>query len=251
MPTSSSSGTDETGLLARGLGRRFGDRWVLRGVDLELRGGSVLALIGPNGGGKSTLLSLLAGLLAPTEGTVQLDGHDTATLATAATGSIGLITTRPGLYPLLTGRENLHFFGGLYGLAADEVDARTGPLLERLGMHDHLDQPAAAGSAGMQQKVSLARALLLRPRVLLLDEPTANLDPISTRHIHEVVQEEARRGVGVVLCTHDLHAAAHVCDRAVVLAGRVVAEQALEGHRQPPPNSELHRLYALAIEASP
>jgi len=247
MPTSESSPTTD-GLIASDLGRRFGDRWVLRHVDVGIHPGEVVALVGPNGGGKSTLLALLAGLLAPTAGAVTLDGRDTATLATAATGSIGLITTRPGLYPLLTGRENLHFFGGLYGLDAAEVDARTGPLLERLDMRDHLDRPASSGSAGMQQKISLARALLLQPRILLLDEPTANLDPISTHHIHEVVQEEAKSGVGIVLCTHDLHAASHVCDRAVVLAGRVVADEPLDGPRRPPPRSALHHLYAQASE---
>ncbi len=247
MPTSESSAHAEArGLVARGVGQRFGDRWVLKDVDAEVRPGVVVALIGPNGGGKSTLLALMAGLLVPTEGSVQLDGRDTSTLATAATGSIGLITTRPGLYPLLTGRENLHFFGGLYGLAPSEVDARTGPLMERLGMAEHLDRPIADGSAGMQQKVSLARALLLEPRMLLLDEPTANLDPISTQHIHEVVQDEARRGVGVVLCTHDLHAAEHVCDEVIVLDQRVVATRTLEGPRQAPPEGQLHRLYALA-----
>ena len=247
MPTSESSPTTD-GLVAADLGRRFGDRWVLRHVDVTIQPGEVVALIGPNGGGKSTLLALLAGLLAPTEGSVTLDGRETATLATAATGSIGLITTRPGLYPLLTGRENLHYFGGLYGLDADEIDARTAPLLARLDMQDHLDRPVASGSAGMQQKISLARALLLKPSMLLLDEPTANLDPISTQHIHEVVQQEAKSGVGIVLCTHDLHAASHVCDRAVVLAGKVVADEALDGPRQPPPQSALHDLYARAAE---
>jgi ABC-type multidrug transport system ATPase subunit len=223
MPTSDSSGTldgADEGLVARGLGRRFGERWVLRGVDVQVRGGEVLALIGPNGGGKSTLLALMAGLLAPTEGQVTLDGRDTATLATDATGSIGLITTRPGLYPLLTGRENLHFFGGLYGLDEEEVDARTGPLLEQLGMHDHLDKPVAAGSAGMQQKISLARALLLHPKMLLLDEPTANLDPDTTARVEAWLTDLIKRHDWPVLwVAHDPQQIGRVADAHLRIAG--------------------------------
>ena len=235
-------------LVARGVSRTFGPFVAVQDVDLEMHGGEVLGLIGPNGGGKSTLLLLLAGLLEPTAGTITLDGVPTQHLARQAAGAIGLITTAAGLYPLLTGRENLHFFGGLNGLPPDDVDARTLQWMEQLDMTDALDKPAGAASAGMQQKISLARALLLRPKLLLLDEPTANLDPVSTRHIHEAIADQAQRGVGVVLCTHDLHAAEHICDRVGVMNRSLLAVEALDGPRGAPPEGALHRLYARALQ---
>lgn len=230
-------------LVARGLGRSYGARTPVRDVDLELAPGEVLGLIGPNGGGKSTLLLLLAGLVRPTAGTVTLGGVPCAELARAATGSVGLITAEPGLYPLLTGAENLAFFGGLYGLDRATVAARARPLLDELEVAEDLDRPSSAYSSGMRQKVSLARALLLEPRLLLLDEPTSNLDPLSSATIHRAVRARADAGVAVVLATHDLHAAEHVCDRVAVMRGTIVGTTRLEGTRAAPPPGRLHELY--------
>lgn len=209
--------------------------------------GELLALIGPNGGGKSTLLLLLAGLLRPTGGTVTVLGHPAHELATARTGSVGLITARPGLYPLLTGRENLAFFGGLLGLGAGEVRERATSLVERTGLAEHLDLRVGAYSTGMQQKLSLVRALLMRPALLLLDEPTANLDPVATRVIHAAMREQADAGVAVVLVTHDLAVAEATCDRVALLRQRVLATEALDGPRAVPPPGRLHALYQRAL----
>lgn len=230
-------------LVAKGLGRAYGRSTPVHDVDLDLAAGEVLGLVGPNGGGKSTLLLLMAGLVRPTSGTVALDGVPCEEVAVRATGSIGLITAEPGLYPLLSGRENLTFFGGLYGLSPDEVDRRSRALLEELEVHEDLDRPASAYSSGMRQKVSLARALLLSPRLLLLDEPTSNLDPLSSMTIHRAVRARADAGVAVVLATHDLHAAEHVCDRVAVVQGTIRRLERLDGARQAPPPGRLHTLY--------
>jgi len=230
-------------LEARGVVRRFGDQTPVDGVDLDLRPGEVFGLIGPNGGGKSTLLLLLAGLIEPSAGTVALDGTPTVDLARTAQGTVGLITAEPGLYPLLTGRENLHFFGGLYGLASGEVDARCQALLDELELGaEALDQRTGVYSSGMRQKVSLVRALMLRPAVLLLDEPTANLDPLSSHTLHAVVRRCADDGVAAAIATHDLHAASHICDRVAVMDRRLGEVHELTGERVPPPEGALHAL---------
>jgi ABC-type multidrug transport system ATPase subunit len=233
-------------LVARGLGRRYGERDVLSGVDLELAAGEVLGLIGPNGGGKSTLLLLMSGLVKPTSGTVSIDGVPCHQLAIAQSGAVGLITAEPGIYPLLTGRENLEFFGGLYGLSAADTEARARPLVDRLDLAGALDRRTAEWSSGMRQKLSLARALVMNPRVLLLDEPTANLDPIASRAIHEAIRAEADRGVAVVLATHDLPHAEAICDRVAVIAGRIRAVEAFGGPRAVAPPGRLHALYVSA-----
>ena len=230
--------------VARGVGKAFDGRRALADVDLEIRPGEVLGLIGPNGGGKSTLLLLLAGLVAPDAGTVTVIGVPAAELAARGGGTVGLITAEPGLYPLLTGRENLRFFAGLYGLAPADVDRRAEALLGEVGLGDALDARSGGYSSGMRQKVSLARALLLEPRLLLLDEPTANLDPLSSRAIHEVVRRRADAGVAVVLATHALHDAEAICDRVAVVAGGIRRLETLPGDRRPPDPGRLYRWYA-------
>lgn len=216
--------------------RRAGDV-ILDGVTLRLRAGEVVGLIGPNGAGKSSLLLMLAGLLTPTSGQVCVAGLSPARLAVERTGTVGLITASAGLYPLLTGRENLHFFGALYGLSAAETDARVAPLLDELQMDRALARPVAEYSSGMQQKVSLARALLMEPLLLLLDEPTSNLDPISAEVLYAAVRSRADSGLSVVLATHDLYAVERYCDRAVLLSQRVRAILNLGGAKPRPPSA--------------
>jgi ABC-2 type transport system ATP-binding protein len=233
----------EARLAARGVTRTYGGRHVVEDVDLDLHAGEVLALIGPNGGGKSTLLMMMAGLVRPSAGTIAVDGVPTHELAIASTGSVGLITAVPGLYPSLTGQQNLEFFGGLYGLGAAEVTRRAAPLIEELGLGPHIHDRAAAYSSGMQQKLSLLRARLLDPKVLLLDEPTANLDPIAADTIYRAIRHEADRGIACALVTHDLHAAEDLCDRVAVVRQRIRATEPLPGARRPPPTGRLFALY--------
>lgn len=228
---------------ARGLSRNYGSRLAVDRVDLDLIRGEVLGLIGPNGAGKSTLLLLLAGLIPPSAGTVTIDGVPAEELAMRGTGTVGLVTANPGLYPLLTGRENLRFFGGLYGRRPKEVDALTDPLLAELEMTADVDHLAATYSSGTAQKVSVVRALMLDPAVLLLDEPTSHLDPPSAWMVHEVIRARANAGMAVVLATHDLNAAEHVCDRVAAMKQRLVRITSLFGPRRAPPPGLLASLY--------
>lgn len=234
--------------VATGAGRSFGEHVVLRDVTLDVPAGQVTGLIGPNGGGKSTLLLLLAGLVTPTSGTVVVDGLPATRVALERRGTVGLITAEAGLYPLLTGRENLRFFGGLYGLSPAEVDARAAPFLAELELTSHVDRPVGAWSSGMRQKLSLARALLMKPKLLLLDEPTANLDPLAALAIHAAVRREADRGTAVVLATHDLVAAEAICDQVALVNRTIVRTERFTGPRGVP---EAGRLLAVYRGAEP
>jgi ABC-type multidrug transport system ATPase subunit len=240
---------DETQALVvcRGLGRSFGGAPALSAIDLTLEPGRVLGVVGPNGGGKSTLLLLLAGLLRPTTGSVEIAGIPAHRVATARRGSIGLITAEHGVYPLLTGRENLAYFGGLFGLSRDDVLARARPLLAELDLEKALDARVAHYSSGMRQKLSLVRATFLDPILLLLDEPTANLDPLSSRTIHRAVRQQAERGRAVVLVTHDLDAAASLCDRVLFLDGKPLAWETRGIPRPDLPSSPLHAIYEQVV----
>lgn len=236
---------------ARGLVRSFGQHApVVAGVDLDAHAGEVLGLIGPNGGGKSTLLMLISGLVTPTAGTVTVDGTSAHDLALATTGTVGLITAVPGLYPLLSGWENLFYFGGLNGLGEAVVRERAAPLVEELGIAHQLDRQIKEYSSGMQQKVSLIRALLMNPKLLLLDEPTSNLDPVSTHTIHVAVRKQADQGVGVVLCTHDLHAAESICDKVAVMQRTIRALETLPGERKAPEPGLLYQTYEKYVDHS-
>jgi ABC-2 type transport system ATP-binding protein len=195
-------------LRARGAARRFGARTALEPCDLDVRAGETLALIGPNGAGKSTLLSLLAGALEPSEGRVER----------AEGVGVGWVPQRPALYDRLTARENLELFARLEG--DDAAPARAGELIQRFDLPD--DRPASAMSVGNRQRLNVALALLGDPRVLLLDEPTASLDPGQRRRLWEVVGALRDAGGAVVFATQNLEELDRYADRVVVLRhGRV------------------------------
>jgi ABC-type multidrug transport system ATPase subunit len=230
-------------------GLRREDAGVVRidGVTLEVRAGELVALVGPNGGGKSTLLYLLAGLLRPTSGEARVG--DAPVRAAAAAGRIGLLTARPGLYPLLTGQENLAFFGALCGIGRAALADRLARLPPELRAAECLDRPAAVLSSGQAQKLGLARALLLAPDVLLLDEPTANLDPVAARAMAARIRTQADAGRAVVWVCHDLPLVEALADRALVLRRTVLEEVVFDGPRALPEPGRLHAAYAAATPA--
>ena len=167
----------EIAIRLRGLGRDYGDRPALEGVDLDLPAGASLAVLGPNGSGKSTLLRVLAALLRPSRGEVSVLGCSLPDDSWKLRGRIGYLGHEPLLYEDLTGRENLEFQARLYGLKASEAKARIEADLDRLGMSRRADYRVSDYSAGMKQRIAICRAVLHRPSLLLLDEPDSNLDP--------------------------------------------------------------------------
>ena len=202
------------------VGYSFGRKRVLSKVSLEVRSGEILGVAGPNGGGKSTLLMLIAGLLQPVEGAVTVLGEPANRVRFSRPGSVGLVLAQPGFFPLLTGWENLAHFGGAYHLSVEALRGRTAMLLKTLGLSAVMDEPFARWSSGMQQKLSVVRALMLSPKVLLFDEPTANLDPLSAKMLYTLLREQARdHDLACVLVTHDLSALEWTCDRALIISG--------------------------------
>lgn len=210
---------------ARGLTRRFGEVVAVNGLDLEVEEGSVFGFLGHNGAGKTTTVRLLNGVLAPSAGSVRVLGLTPLRDGPALRRKTGVLTETPSLEEMLTGRENLEIYAALYDVPRAEVPRRVQELLETFELADRADDKVGGYSRGMRQRLALARALLHKPRILFLDEPTAGLDPVVTRQVHELIariSREERRTV--LLCTHNLHEAQKLCDQVAVLEhGRLVA----------------------------
>lgn len=215
---------------AHGLGRRFDQTVALTDVSFAVEPGEVVALLGHNGAGKTTLLRLVNGLLRPTSGTVETLGIDPVRHGQAVRSATGVLTEDPALDDFLTPGENLSTFGRMYGLVGNDLAVRVNGLLERLELTAKRDVHCRHLSAGLRQRVALARAMLHEPDLLLLDEPTSNLDPLAARTVRQLVLEQSRiRGTTVMVSTHNLAEAAAIADRVVVLRmGRVMAFGAID-----------------------
>lgn len=208
-------------LEARGVEKRIGWREVLRGVDLTLSPGTVTALFGPNGAGKSTLVRILAALLRPGGGAVLWRGRPLARVAADYRAQLGVVGHATYLYGHLTAEENLRFYGRLYGVP--DLGRRAGEVLALVGLEREAREPVASFSRGMQQRLAIARALLHRPSLLLLDEPFTGLDQEGQRLLARVVGEFRDGGGAALLVSHDFAEAAGVADRYAVLDGGRVA----------------------------
>ena len=208
---------------------RFGARAALDGLSFEVRRGEVFGLIGPNGAGKTTSVRLLNGLYRPTSGKMRVLGLDPASQGRKVRLRSGVLTENPALYERLSARENLEFFGALAGMKPADCKARVSELLAFFELDSRASERVGVFSKGMKQRLALARALLTRPELLFLDEPTSSLDPEATQQVRELIQSIRKRGEHtVVLCTHHLDEAERLCDRvAVMKAGRVLAAGSL------------------------
>ena len=207
------------------LTRHFGNLKAVDGVTLTVERGEVFGVLGPNGAGKTTMVRLLNGVLAPTAGTCRVLGFDPTTQGSEVRRRTGVLTESPALYERMTARENLRFFGTLYGVPEDKLVSRADAMLEAFGLDERADDRVGGFSKGMKQRLALARALLHEPEALFLDEPTAALDPEAARRVTELVMEFSHQaGRTVFLCTHYLPEAQRLCDRVAVLnRGRLIA----------------------------
>jgi daunorubicin resistance ABC transporter ATP-binding subunit len=215
----------DTAILVEGLAKRFGQVVALDGIDFEVPVGSVFGLLGPNGAGKTTAVRVLATVIAPDGGRAEVLGHDVTRQAEAVRYRIGLAGQNAAVDPNLTGRENLRLIGRLTQLGRRDVETRSGQILERFGLADAADRPVRTYSGGMRRRLDVGAALVHRPPVLFLDEPTTGLDPEGRNELWAVIRELVADGTTVLLTTQYLEEADRLADRIVVVdKGRVIAD---------------------------
>ena len=211
----------------RGLAKSFGLKKVLRGIDLDVGEGEFLTLVGPNGAGKTTFIRILATLSRATSGQARICGVSVEEHPTDVRRRIGLVSHRTLLYDDLTAVENLQFYGRMYDVA--DLDARIAEVLQQVALYFRRHDPVRAYSRGMQQRLSIARAILHDPQVMLMDEPYTGLDQQATAMLRGVLQTLAASGRSVIMTTHDLELGLEVADRVAILADGRVDYQAPAG----------------------
>jgi ABC-2 type transport system ATP-binding protein len=199
----------------RALTKLYGDFTAVRGVSFDVGQGEILGLVGPNGAGKTTTLRCLAGIIAPSSGTVAIAGHDIQRDPIPAKRALAFIPDEPHLFDYLSVDEHLRFIGRLYGVA--DVEARIGPLLDELELGDKRKSLPGELSRGMRQKLAIACGLLHDPSVLILDEPLTGLDPAGMRRMRATVIARAARGTSVILSSHLLNLVEELCTKLLVL----------------------------------
>src|ERR1700761_1044890 len=213
----------EVVVAVRGLTKIFKDFWgrpkarAVDNVNFEVRRGEVFGLLGPNGSGKSTTVKMLLGLLYPTRGHIEVFGHSPRHVKTKA--KIGYLPEESYLYRFLDSHETLKFFGNLFDLPPAERDKRTEELLDMVGLGQVRTRVVGEFSKGMQRRIGLAQALINDPDLVILDEPTAGMDPIGCREVKDLILALARRGKTVILSSHLLSDVEDVCDRVVIYYG--------------------------------
>jgi sodium transport system ATP-binding protein len=204
--------------------KSFGTVRALRGVSFAARDGQITGLLGPNGAGKTTTLRILCALLTPDEGMATVGGFDVRASPLEVQRRIGALPEVRGLYPRLTSRENIRYYGRLHGMKGEALERQIDALIELLDMEETADRRADGFSSGERLKVAIARALVHAPEHFLLDEPTSGLDVMSTRAVRQLIRRLRDEGKCVLFCSHVMQEVAALCDRIVVIHhGQVVA----------------------------
>jgi len=220
-------------IVNQNLVKRYGACTAVDGVSLETKSGEIHGFLGPNGAGKTTTIRMVAGLLQPTAGSIEVNGHDLAAEPEAAKRSLGFIPDRPFIYEKLTAGEFLRFHAGLYGIDGDGVDARVAEMLGLFELTPWQEELIEAFSHGMKQRLVMCAAFLHRPQAVLVDEPMVGLDPRGAKLIKQVFRTMADRGVAILMSTHTLEVAQEMCDRiSIIVKGQIIAHGTVDELRQ-------------------
>lgn len=214
---------DKNGIIqVQGLSKRFGDIQAVDGLDFSVKEGEIFGFLGPNGAGKTTTIRMLVGLLRPDSGSALVNGHDVLKEPVRAKESVGVVPESSNLYGELSALENLIYMAQLYGLPKKEWRGRSEELLQEFNLLDRKDGKFQGFSRGMKRRLTIAAALIHRPRILFLDEPTTGLDVMSARGLRGMVKKLKKKGVTVFLTTHLIQEAEDLCDRvAIIVKGKI------------------------------
>jgi ABC-2 type transport system ATP-binding protein len=216
-----------------GVTKRYGDKLAVRDMNLSISAGELFAFLGPNGAGKTTTIKLICGLLFPSSGHIRVGGYDVRTQGDQARRLLSFVPDQPYLYEKLTGREFLQFIGDLYGMETADCRSRIEAMIELFRLQEFVDELTERYSHGMRQRTVFAGALLHRPKILIVDEPTVGLDPKSIRLLKDLLRTEAKNGTTVFLSTHALDVAQELGDRiGIVEHGRLIGCGTLETLRK-------------------
>lgn len=236
--------TSQPAIKIENLTKSFGDKIVLRGIDLEVAPGQILGYIGPNGAGKTTTVKILIGMLHDFGGQASVCGHDVATDPLAVKRRIGYVPETAALYDSLTPMEYLRFVGRLYGLEIDEIEQRAREMLDLFELSAETDNRLSTFSKGMRQKVLIVAGMIHNPDVLFLDEPLSGLDANSAVTVKEIIAQLARKGKTIFYCSHIMDVVERICDRIIILAdGRVVADGSFEELQGRSKEASLERIF--------
>jgi ABC-2 type transport system ATP-binding protein len=223
-----------------GLVKKYGAFTAVDDVSLDVQPGEIHGFLGPNGAGKTTTLRMIAGLLKPTSGQIEVNGHDLAKDPESAKGSLGFIPDRPYIYEKLTAGEFLRFHGGLFGVNGNGIGDRVKEMLGLFELGRWENELVESFSHGMKQRLVMSAAFLHRPRALVVDEPMVGLDPRGARLIKDVFKKMKDHGVAILMSTHTLEVAEEMCDRiSIILKGKIIARgtvdelRALAGGQKP------------------
>jgi ABC-2 type transport system ATP-binding protein len=220
-------------IVVQGLTKRFREQTAVDGISFRVARGRFFGFLGPNGAGKSTTIKMLTGMLRPTAGTAEIEGHGLAGSLLEIKRIVGVLPEELALYERLTGEEYLHFAGRMHGLSKSETRRRTDELLEFLSLDEDRGKLIVDYSQGMKKKTALAAALIHNPRVLFLDEPLNGIDPISGRVVMDLLRRLAGKGVTLFFTSHVLDVVERLCDEvAIIDRGRLVAQGSLDEIRR-------------------
>lgn len=204
------------------LTRRFGDFVAVNAITFQVKAGEIFGFLGANGAGKTTAMRILCGLLSPTSGSAKVAGYDVYTQSELIKRQIGYMSQKFSLYENLTVKENIQFFGGIYGIPPKELKEKSKELIARLGLSHEADKLVGSLPLGWKQKISFSTAILHRPQIVFLDEPTGGVDPITRRQFWDMIYETAHSGITIFVTTHYMDEAEY-CDRVSIMVDGGIA----------------------------